>query len=226
MAWLAITAVVFPCIARGALRWETQVAQLAAKSNERKIAADFRFKNTGSAVITITGIVPSCGCVATELGKRVYAPGETGVLKTTLAIESQAGLQTESVAVFTDDAPGQPAYLRLQAEIRPLVVLSPTMLAWRMGEEATEEPVVVAAASALGIASFEIKTISPPAAAAARVEAMENGKGYRVWVRPVSTAKPLNFTISGTAGFADGTAQEVVIYGAANAGVRADPGKL
>lgn len=212
---LGLAAGLLPCIARASLTWETQAAQLAAKSNEREVAAEFGFKNTGSTAVTITGIVPSCGCVATELGKRVYAPGETGVLKATLAIESQAGSQAESVAVFTDDAPRTPVYLRLQAEIRPLVGLSPAMLAWRMGEEPREQPVVVAAAGALGIAAFEIKAISPADAAVARVEAIENRRGYRVRVRPFSTAKPLNFTISCSASFTDGTEQEVVIYGAA-----------
>ncbi|UCE50263.1 MAG: DUF1573 domain-containing protein, partial [Phycisphaerales bacterium] len=43
---------------------------------------EFRFTNTGDAVLTITHIVASCGsCTALELEKGRYAPGESGTMK-------------------------------------------------------------------------------------------------------------------------------------------------
>lgn len=54
---------------------------------------EFRFKNTGDSLLTITDITKTCGCTPFTLEKKEYAPGESGILK----VKYNAGRQKGSV---------------------------------------------------------------------------------------------------------------------------------
>jgi hypothetical protein len=214
--WIGIVgavAMALPLVAQGALVWDAREIKVEGRANEREIVAAYRFKNAGSSPVAITEIVSSCDCTTTELTKRIYAPGEEGTLTARLAVGSQAGLQKNTLAVITDDS-DEPVILHLSANIQPLVKLTPQLLSWRTGMDPEENSTVVVAATPLRIASLVVSGIHPAEAATARVETVDDGTQYRVDVRPASVDRTLNFTISCSVKFADGTAQELVVYGA------------
>ncbi len=199
--------------ARGALVWETEEIRLQAPSNAKEVFASYGFKNTGDTAVTIIEVLPSCACTTIETAKRSYAAGESGTLKVRLALESLSGSQEETIAVTTDDSPGEPVILRLYADIQPLIVLSPQVLSWSVGAEPEETSALAVASGPLRLASLTVTRTSPSGAAAVRVETVTEGSQYRIRVRPASTERTQNFTVSCTATFADGTTQDLVVFG-------------
>lgn len=204
-----------PLFAQGALVWEAREIKVEAKANDREVVADYRFKNEGNTPVAIVDVVSSCDCTRVELKKRVYAPGEEGTLSARLAVEGRSGLQVNTIVVMTDESGGEPVALRLRADVQSLVALSPRVLSWRVGAEAEDGFTLVAAATSLGVRSVAIAGIFPAGAAESRVEPVAEGTQYRVSVRPVSTARTLNFTVSCLATFVDGTTQAFAIHGMA-----------
>ncbi|WP_044891724.1 DUF1573 domain-containing protein [Opitutus terrae] len=208
-----MAALLLPLAAHAALVWDTREVQLAANSNAREIVAQYRFTNAGASPVAIVDVVTSCDCTTVELTKRVYAPGETGTLMAKLALGSVARSQEETIAVVTDGAPAEPVVLHLRAEIQPLVTLSSPLLIWPTGAEPQPQEVLVQATGALAIRSLAITGTHPRDAVTARIEPEIEGAKHRVWVRPLSTARPQNFAVSCRVTFLDGTTQEVVVRG-------------
>lgn len=64
------------------------------------IEHDFRFHVVGDAPVEILDVRPSCGCLHPSLAKRVYAPGESGVLRFGVhAISQQNGRRRYQVTL-------------------------------------------------------------------------------------------------------------------------------
>ncbi len=65
---------------RDALAFREYLVNLGRVPEGRPIPAKFFFANTGSSPLKILGASPSCGCLIPRLEKRLYAPGEQGLL--------------------------------------------------------------------------------------------------------------------------------------------------
>jgi len=61
-----------------ALHWENPTVEADSKIGQKIFRTAYRFTNIGSSPVSVVEIKPSCGCVATELDKSDYAPGESG----------------------------------------------------------------------------------------------------------------------------------------------------
>lgn len=118
------------------LTWpeRTIIAQPAAGAEE--VIAVFPFTNTGDQPVTITEVKTDCGCTTASLAKTIYAPGETGEIRTVFAIGNRIGHEVKAIHVTISDAPGKPVELKLDVTIPPLLTLSPRMIWWvRNGED-------------------------------------------------------------------------------------------
>ncbi len=65
---------------REALAFREYLVNLGRVPEGRPVPAQFLFANTGSMPLKILGTSPSCGCLVPRLEKRLYAPGEQGLL--------------------------------------------------------------------------------------------------------------------------------------------------
>ena len=65
---------------REALAFREYLVNLGRVPEGRPIPAKFLFVNAGSTPLRILGASPSCGCLVPQLEKRLYAPGEQGLL--------------------------------------------------------------------------------------------------------------------------------------------------
>src|SRR5258708_10241299 len=151
--------ILLPTLGFGALSWDSQKIQLTAKTGEKQASGVFHFTNAGSATITITSVVPSCGCTTAELARRTYAPGETGEIKATITMGDMMGVQEKTITVTTDEAAGKPVPLILRVTIPELFTCTPQTLLWRIGDKLEEKSALISATEAQRIAAIAAKAV-------------------------------------------------------------------
>jgi hypothetical protein len=78
--------------------------------------AEFRFTNTGDALLEIQKVQRCCGAV-TKLAKEQYAPGESGVLEVTYAFASKPMTMSKQVQVYSNDPQQQQVSLTIIAKV-------------------------------------------------------------------------------------------------------------
>ncbi len=88
----------------------------------------FNFKNTGNDILRITDVNTSCGCTISELPKREYAPGESGILPVVYLVESQLGEPTKLIHIVSNDPLNPIIDLSIKAKITATVDLQPREL--------------------------------------------------------------------------------------------------
>jgi hypothetical protein len=87
----------------------------------------FKFTNTGNAPLDITDSKGSCSCTAPKLERTTYQPGESGVIRVTYNPHGRRGLQHTKVTVASNDASRPSVTLELQADIKPQLMLDPSI---------------------------------------------------------------------------------------------------
>ncbi len=78
---------------------------------------DFKFKNTGSAPLTIISAKASCGCTAIAPVVSSIAPGDTGAITATFNSKGRPGMQSKSITVTTNDIMNPTIGLRFTVEV-------------------------------------------------------------------------------------------------------------
>ena len=208
---LVCAAILLPVLGRGALTWKSQRIELTAKPSDKEAIGLFQFENSGNSTITITSVQPSCGCTTATLDKPTYAPGEKGEIRAVFTLGDRVGEQEKNIYVVTDDASVPPIPLVLHVTIPELLRYAPRLLMWNVGGERGEKTTAISAHSTLPITAIEVSSALPKEVTA-RIEPVESGVKYQLFVRPVSTAQVMNVAIAGKATFSDGTIQPFKIY--------------
>ncbi|MEX1025611.1 MAG: DUF1573 domain-containing protein [Planctomycetota bacterium] len=108
----------------GALSFETLTHDFGAVDDTRPLEFGYAFVNTGAAPVEITAVKAGCGCIATELEQRTFAPGEGSVIRMSWEPEGR-GRQTKSIDVVTDAGKAGMLRLRASADVTPVVTVSP-----------------------------------------------------------------------------------------------------
>ena len=98
-------------------------------SPRSKNFCEFRFKNTGSATLTVGPKADStCGCMATTLARTEYAPGEEGVIMVTCSAGARATTEKRYMIVHSNDKANPQVRLTLKARIVEFVTFEPKKL--------------------------------------------------------------------------------------------------
>ena len=71
------------------------------------VSHDFKFTNTGSHDLIITGARGSCGCTVPVWPKRPIKPGESGVIKVQFNSKNKKGAQNKTVTVTANTKPSE-----------------------------------------------------------------------------------------------------------------------
>lgn len=105
--------------------------------DDAKVSTTFTFTNVGTAQLVISDVQGSCSCTVAELEKREYAPGESGVIHVEFDPRNRRGAQHRTVIVTSND-PNTPRFtLNVDATVRPLIDIDPTLV--RFGQVARNE---------------------------------------------------------------------------------------
>lgn len=169
------------------LSWDKQKVELDSKFGENVARATYRFTNLGKDPVSLVEITPSCGCVATEVAKLDYAPGESGTIKATIDLEdNDADLQDRTIAVTTSDAPKNPTTLRLIVHVPSPFEATPKAVAWNRGDKPTAQDVVVTAGA--GVEDLKLRLESPNGDFSVDLKPEVEGKSYHVSIVPTNTS--------------------------------------
>lgn len=93
-----------------------------------KNPCEFKFTNTGNALLKIGKIRCPCGCTIATLAKTDYAPGESGVLKIVYNASSSPGTIRKSCSVPSNDKKTPTVVLTITAKIARKVEHKPQRL--------------------------------------------------------------------------------------------------
>lgn len=175
-----------------ALDWKATTVSVTTAPFQSTIDAVFEFKNSGSQPVTINDVATNCDCLEAAADRKVYAPGETGLIRTRFTVGDRTGQYVRIITVLTDE-PADPVRLSLQIEVPDLVTLTPRSVSWQLREAPTEKSVELLAAQGLQITFVKIQPTNE--AFAARLEIVEPGRHYRLHLKPRGTAQPASAAI-------------------------------
>lgn len=89
---------------------------------------EFKFTNTGNALLKITNITKTCGCTPYDLAKSDYEPSESGSLKVSYTAGKTAGSVTKHLSVYSNDKKNPQVELAIKAQIVSKVDYEPKNL--------------------------------------------------------------------------------------------------
>lgn len=186
--WLALTA--FSQAA--GLEFAKLLKEVNAAADVSTVTTDFEFKNTGDKAVTIAKTDPGCSCLKVEIsgGKLKYAPGESGVVRTTFDMGNFSGTVDKMVALWIDDDPADKPSMTLtvRVHIPVLVALEPKTVKWNLGGKPEPQTIQIRMAEGKSIHVTGVKSSSP--AFACELKALEEGKKYDLIVTPQDMNAP------------------------------------
>ncbi|MEZ6127556.1 MAG: DUF1573 domain-containing protein [Planctomycetaceae bacterium] len=149
--WLLLTFAALPCLAAFFLNAPSSDAPALTVTRQRPallflpymshhgeepvepsatVTSEFRFRNDGEFPVTIQRIERSCGCMNSQLSKKLLAPGDMGSLIVPLQTVSQSpGYHEYTLTVHYTDPKPQQATLTIKATFpKKMVVVQPKEL--------------------------------------------------------------------------------------------------
>ncbi len=94
-------------------------------SDNEEVEYVFKFENTGSGILRISGTKGSCSCTVPAPSKREFLPGETGEIRVIFDPKGKIGEQHQVITVNTNDAETPVISLQIQAMVVPQVMVTP-----------------------------------------------------------------------------------------------------
>ena len=183
----AILLLLTVCGAHSEIVWENASQEFQRRPEDRELAVNFAFKNTGQQPVTITKITSSCGCTTADLPKKTYLPGESGNLTAKFTFGGRRGLQAKSIAVMTDNQTTTQLSFQCLILDDP-VTLTPSFVYWRVGEASAAKQVEIAVAQNPAIQIVAVASSNPRIAAT--LATLKAGEKYGINILPADTRQP------------------------------------
>lgn len=204
--WLLLLA---GSLLRAELTWEARVVEHQAALGEDDVKLAFAFTNSTGRAVTITDVETSCGCTATSLAKKTYAPGERGRLDVTFDTRGTAGPQQKTIYVRTSDAPEATA-LTLKVSVPAWLEIAPRLLWWKTGDKpaAKEALITVPEPARIKLTSATVDG----EAFTARLQPGADGRSTKLIVTPVAVTGTTTATVTVTAEMAGGERRTYVVF--------------
>jgi len=191
------------------LEFESKELTFKPSLGEKQVVGEFKFKNTGKTTITIKDLNISCDCTTAKLDKKVYEPGESGVIPVTFTIGQRQNLQEKSITVITDEPKTSTTRLLMKVYIPVILSIEPRYVFWLQGDKdpksqtvtiknLTDKPVkVLAASSALPPSLVEAATTRPALMPKIeyKLETVKEGWEYTLTIKPTDLTSPSGLPI-------------------------------
>ena len=102
---------------------------------KEKAECEFRFKNSGQALLKIGKIKSTCGCTVPSLSKKEYQPNEEGVIKIKYSGQSKPGSVVKHIYVSTNDKGNSKVKLTIKGKVMQLIEVTPQKLKFSLNNE-------------------------------------------------------------------------------------------
>lgn len=186
--WLALAAL----SQAAGLQFKELLKEINAGANANTITADFNFTNTTDKPVTIAKSDPGCSCLHVQIsgGKLKYAPGESGVIRTTFDMGNFSGTVDKVVALWLDADPANKPSVQLtvRVHIPVLVALEPKTVTWSVNGK--PEPQTIRITMAEGKPIHVLRVTSSSDSFKTELKAVEEGKKYDLVVTPLVVNAP------------------------------------
>lgn len=96
---------------------------------------EYKFTNTGTALLKIDRVQSTCGCTVPELKKKEYAPGESGVVTVTFRAPTVKGKVNKHLYIVSNDPKNPRFELGIKAEVVVKVSIEPETIDLRLDQE-------------------------------------------------------------------------------------------
>jgi hypothetical protein len=148
--------------------------------NSQPIDHTFVIRNEGDTTLEISRVRPTCGCTVANITSKSLAPGETSEITTRLSLPGRTGRQTKILLVHSND-PDNPQYrLTLTGEMTTALQVEPVRHFIGQIQPGAKIRVETRVTSTTD-EPFSITGIEASVPdMTAEVEAMEEGKSYRI----------------------------------------------
>lgn len=147
--------------ANAALKWEKTELDLHPSFSDKEAIGRFKYENTGTTTIKVTGVHTSCGCTVASLEKKEVAPGEKGEITATFKIGNRTGAQQKTVTVQTDDPSNPTTVLTLKAVIPALLEVQPTFVYWDNSKPLEAKTISIKAAKDAPVTKVTVNSSDP-----------------------------------------------------------------
>jgi len=176
----------FPATAACALDWTQTKIEHQAAIGEPLPAYEFTFKNSGTAAVAITKVLPSCGCLASTLDKETVASGESGTITIKFDRTGLVEDVTRTVIVTTNEMHAKPYELTLRADLPAPLTLTPRLVYWKQGETSEAKTVDIKVNLPSGV--LITRAVSNDQNFKVELVTLENGRHYRLDIAPRDTS--------------------------------------
>lgn len=176
----------------GGLEFTETLKEVDAGADATLVTTEFSFTNKGDKPASITKSDPGCSCLKVEIsgGKLKYAPGESGIVRTTFEMGNFSGTVDKMVALWIDDDPADNPSTRLtvRVHIPVLVGVEPKTLKWDLGAKADSQVIRIQMAEGKPIHVTGVTSSSE--SFACELKTVEEGKKYDLVVTPRTIDAP------------------------------------
>jgi hypothetical protein len=168
------------------LEWESRRVSQIVLPSTASVTAEFRFKNTGNAPVTIVGVDTSCGCTTAELGKKVYEPGESGSISATMKL---SGGTSRSKMIYVQlQGVDERVTLTIAAEVPAYLSFDRTWTMWWRDEEPGPKTLTATVGVDGPVNIVSIKA-DPGNSFTMRKDVVEPGRKYKLTITPADTSE-------------------------------------
>lgn len=111
------------------LTFDSDVHEFGDIEQGKSVDAIFKFKNTGTSVLEIIDVKPTCGCTTAKPEKSSYQPGETGEIPVTFNSTRFSGVITKTINVVSNDPDRPRQQLQLKGKVMTEIEIAPASVA-------------------------------------------------------------------------------------------------
>jgi hypothetical protein len=187
--WLAMAGL----LSAGSLTFNETLQELRPDPDEAKVSADFKFTNKSDEPVVINRFDGGCSCVSVQIseGKRVYAPGESGVIRANFDMGTFSGTVDKVVSLWlegdAEDAPSQKVTLRVHIPV--IVEVEPKTVKWDIGQKPEAQTVKISMKGDTPTRILKVNTNSE--VFSHQLKTIEEGRQYELILTPGSTEKAI-----------------------------------
>lgn len=174
------------------LEWQTTTVEARTEPFQKTLTRTFTFKNASEKAVAILELKTDCSCITATTDKKIYAPGEAGLLTAQFDLAERAGLYERHLSVVTDET-SSPQHLTLEIEVPEPATLTPRSVEWHLKEDLTEKVIELKTAESLRI-TFTQATLTNDSFVV-RLETIVADQVYQLVVTPRNTVAVANAAI-------------------------------
>jgi hypothetical protein len=89
--------------AKPAIKFKSTTIDFGEMESGKIVDINFEFENTGTDILNIKNVIPSCGCTTTELAKKEFKVGEKGTIASKFNTSGYNGKVIKTITVTSND---------------------------------------------------------------------------------------------------------------------------